>query len=267
MIICNKWSSLSGVENGNVDRQCCLGRSGNLMMAAMEAAVLSKFKSVKHETVWRKERPEKIRGEKRELKVYIIYPVGMTQRQALYTFTFKGISLRSHIESNPCAKFELSEQPEFGQEIKFQPGKHTLWGPSDDFTEGQALVCRRHTVVFPPGVLDEAFKKLLQCDRRLSDAAFAAASTELPSTHPIRLVFDEAIAELDTLSKESYKDSTLIMQLLRDNLTLWTSDFPEEGGPRNAHASCVIMSRKVAYSCFIYRFDFNDWKVQTLLRD
>lgn len=42
--------------------------------------------------------------------------------------------------------------------------------------------------------------------------------------------FDEAIAELDTLSEESYKDSTLIMQLLRDNLTLWTSDLPEDGG-------------------------------------
>ena len=36
--------------------------------------------------------------------------------------------------------------------------------------------------------------------------------------------FDEAIAELDSLGEESYKDSTLIMQLLRDNLTLWTSD-------------------------------------------
>lgn len=36
--------------------------------------------------------------------------------------------------------------------------------------------------------------------------------------------FEEAIAELDTLGEESYKDSTLIMQLLRDNLTLWTSD-------------------------------------------
>jgi len=30
--------------------------------------------------------------------------------------------------------------------------------------------------------------------------------------------FDDAIAELDTLSEESYKDSTLIMQLLRDNV-------------------------------------------------
>ncbi|KAM0720162.1 hypothetical protein Q7P37_004298 [Cladosporium fusiforme] len=42
--------------------------------------------------------------------------------------------------------------------------------------------------------------------------------------------FDEAIAELDTLSEESYKDSTLIMQLLRDNLTLWTSSEAEPSG-------------------------------------
>ncbi|KHN77343.1 14-3-3-like protein 2 [Toxocara canis] len=45
--------------------------------------------------------------------------------------------------------------------------------------------------------------------------------------------FDEAIAELDNLNEDSYKDSTLIMQLLRDNLTLWTSDTPgdeQEGG-------------------------------------
>jgi len=39
-----------------------------------------------------------------------------------------------------------------------------------------------------------------------------------------KAAFDEAIAELDTLNEDSYKDSTLIMQLLRDNLTLWTSD-------------------------------------------
>jgi len=29
---------------------------------------------------------------------------------------------------------------------------------------------------------------------------------------------------LDKLPEASYKDSTLIMQLLRDNLTLWTSE-------------------------------------------
>jgi len=40
--------------------------------------------------------------------------------------------------------------------------------------------------------------------------------------------FDSAIAELDQLQEDSYKDATLIMQLLRDNLTLWTSDGEEK---------------------------------------
>jgi len=35
--------------------------------------------------------------------------------------------------------------------------------------------------------------------------------------------FDKAVENLDNLPEESYKDATLIMQLLRDNLTLWNS--------------------------------------------
>merc|ERR1712179_617501 len=85
-------------------------------------------------------------------------------------------------------------------------------------------------------------------------AAQEVAEKDLAVTHPIRLglalnfsvfqyevlskpdeackmartAFEDAIAELDNVAEDSYKDSTLIMQLLRDNLTLWTSD--QEGG-------------------------------------
>ncbi|CAN6865860.1 14-3-3-like protein GF14 lambda isoform X2 [Brassica napus] len=53
-------------------------------------------------------------------------------------------------------------------------------------------------------------------------------STMSSSILQTKLAFEEAIAELDTLGEESYKDSALIMQLLRDNLTLRTSDMQEQ---------------------------------------
>ena len=53
--------------------------------------------------------------------------------------------------------------------------------------------------------------------------------------HLAKQAFDDAIAELDSLSEESYRDSTLIMQLLRDNLTLWTSS--DSGEPEGTGAA------------------------------
>lgn len=93
-------------------------------------------------------------------------------------------------------------------------------------------------------------EKTLEFYRR----AHALAEKKLDATHPIRLglvlnfsvcyyeilgerkqacelakaAFDSAISQLDTLKEAEYKDSTLIMQLLRDNLTLWTSTENEE---------------------------------------
>lgn len=91
---------------------------------------------------------------------------------------------------------------------------------------------------------EEAYKKAVE------------TAQDLCTTHPIRLglalnfsvfyyeiqnkpdkacalaktAFDGAITELESLQEESYKDSTLIMQLLRDNLTLWTAE-PANGDP------------------------------------
>ena len=62
--------------------------------------------------------------------------------------------------------------------------------------------------------------------------------------HLAKQAFDDAIAELDSLSEESYRDSTLIMQLLRDNLTLWTSS--DSGEPEAAPTEPAKETEKAA---------------------
>ena len=42
-----------------------------------------------------------------------------------------------------------------------------------------------------------------------------------------KAAFDEAISGLQDLEEEKYKDATAIMQLLKDNMTLWTSELEE----------------------------------------
>ncbi|KAK7809171.1 hypothetical protein U0070_025580 [Myodes glareolus] len=51
-----------------------------------------------------------------------------------------------------------------------------------------------------------------------------------------KAAFDDTIAKLDMLSEESSKVSTLIMQLLRDNLTLRDSDMQGDGEEQNKEA-------------------------------
>lgn len=95
----------------------------------------------------------------------------------------------------------------------------------------------------------ESREEVVKASREAYEKA-SEIGEDLPPTNPIRLglalnfsvfyyeiedsphkacelaknAFDSAISQLDQLSEESYKDSTLIMQLLRDNLTLWTAE-------------------------------------------
>ena len=97
-------------------------------------------------------------------------------------------------------------------------------------------------------------KKVAQSALEAYNAATELANKDLKTTNPIRLglalnfsvfyyeimnepskacemakqAFDDAIANIEDLPEDQYKDSTTIMQLIRDNLTLWTSELAED---------------------------------------
>lgn len=103
---------------------------------------------------------------------------------------------------------------------------------------------------------EDARGEAIQSAQEAYNEAMEVAKTSLAPTHPNRLglalnysvffyeilnspekacqlakeAFDAAINELDNVRDQECKDSTLIMQLLRDNLTLWTSDTSAENG-------------------------------------
>merc|ERR1712050_135286 len=127
-------------------------------------------------------------------------------------------------------------------------------GESKVFYQKMKADYYRYIAEFTEG---DAKNKAAENARAAYQEASKVAEKDLPVTHPIRLglalnysvfmyevlsnpeeackmartAFEDAIAELDNVAEDSYKDSTLIMQLLRDNLTLWTSD-QEGDGPQ-----------------------------------
>ncbi|CAH1271196.1 YWHAZ [Branchiostoma lanceolatum] len=101
------------------------------------------------------------------------------------------------------------------------------------------------------------------------EKAYAKATTELAPAHPVRLgvalsfsvfhyeirhdpkeacrvakeAFDAALELIDGLKDEAYKDSSLIMQLLRDNLTVWTSEEEDQGESASVVFHCNTKDR------------------------
>ncbi|XP_042049843.1 uncharacterized protein LOC121795386 [Salvia splendens] len=68
-----------------------------------------------------------------------------------------------------CLRIELASTPLFFREISPQPGKHSNWEPTNDFTNGQAHLYMKHEVTFLPGVLDKHYEQLLINDEHLAE--------------------------------------------------------------------------------------------------
>lgn len=87
-----------------VARHC---RDSDLSVVNLKQVILEKFKALHHVPVWKSERPEAIRGNS-DLRIYKVYPVSLTQREALYTWNFGGDKgLRNLLKKEPCLKLEV----------------------------------------------------------------------------------------------------------------------------------------------------------------
>mgnify|MGYP007076052055 FL=1 len=85
----------------------CVFRSNNMTLVALHDAIIRKFSSMNYVPVFKSGRPEVIRGDD-TLRIHRIYPVGMTQRQALFTWKFQSDEhLQIYIGKHPCTNLEV----------------------------------------------------------------------------------------------------------------------------------------------------------------
>ncbi|KAH7352530.1 hypothetical protein KP509_19G050000 [Ceratopteris richardii] len=94
-------------ERGKFEMESIFLRSGNMTVAALHEAILSKFASMNYVPIFNSGRPKLIQGDG-SLKLYKMYPVGMTQREALYSWRLESDKdVEAYVKEHPCAKLEV----------------------------------------------------------------------------------------------------------------------------------------------------------------
>jgi len=184
-----------------------------------------------------------LEGSKTDSKVFYLKMIGDYYRYLAESVNDKAespapftIGTADAMKANVKAVADKLGEDAFTKKYGIAPAE--ILNGDDSKVEAQVKHCLRH-------VHDYAEQA-----KKYYERAYTIAQKILKPTHPIRLglalnysvchyeilknkaaacelaksAFDEAIAKLDKLEESDYKDSTLIMQLLRDNLTLWTSN-------------------------------------------
>jgi len=204
--------------------------------------------------------PDELSVEERNL-LSVAYKNAVGSRRAAWRIitsvehkeTSKGNSENATYAKEYCSKVEQELQKICDTILGLLDGNliaKASTGESKVFYQKMKADYYRYIAEFSDG---DAKAKAAESARQAYAEAQKVAEKDLAVTHPIRLglalnysvfqyevlgnpdeackmartAFEDAIAELDNVAEDSYKDSTLIMQLLRDNLTLWTSDGEE----------------------------------------